>query len=104
MCIRDRFNNCGKMVSCGTCQMPQTCGGGGVANQCGCTDNGAACNGKNCGMVTNNCGQMVSCGGPCVKPQTCGGGGVPNVCGVGQCMPKTCQQLGKNCGSVSDGC
>ncbi|MFT3771994.1 MAG: hypothetical protein QM820_41840 [Minicystis sp.] len=37
----------------------------------------------------------------CTAPNTCGGGGKPNVCG---CTPKTCAQLGKSCGMVSDGC
>ena len=27
-----------------------------------------------------------------------------NVCGTGACTPVTCSQLGKNCGSLSDGC
>jgi len=30
-------NGCGMALTCGACQLPQTCGGGGVANVCGCT-------------------------------------------------------------------
>ena len=77
------INNCGQTVSCGnTCVAPQTCGGGGTQNVCGCTDDGASCAGKDCGTTTNNCGQMVTCApNMCVAPQTCGGGGTPNVCG-----------------------
>jgi hypothetical protein len=44
-----------------------------------CTPNNNACNGKNCGSVTNNCGQAISCGA-CYGQSTCGGGGTPNVC------------------------
>lgn len=33
-----KLNNCGQLVDCGgLCGKPQTCGGGGVPNQCGCT-------------------------------------------------------------------
>ncbi len=50
-----------------------------------CTPNNtAACLNKNCGTVTNNCGQTVSCG-TCTAPYTCGGGGTPNVCGCNTC-------------------
>src|SRR5262249_48104821 len=34
---------------------------------------------------------------------TCGGGGTPSVCGS-SCVPKTCAQLGINCGPAGDGC
>jgi hypothetical protein len=76
-------NNCGQTVTCqpNSCIAPQTCGGGGTPNVCGCSDNGMACLNKDCGSVTNNCGVMVSCGPACVAPQTCGGGGTANVCG-----------------------
>src|SRR5690348_11433575 len=86
----------GKQKLCGTtclptsgcctnadCTLPQTCGGGGKPNVCGCIDNGTACQGKNCGSLTNNCGQQVSCG-KCTAPNTCGGGGTANQCG---CTP-----------------
>ena len=37
--------------------------------------------GKDCGMLSDGCGGMLSCG-TCVPPKkTCGGDGVPNVCG-----------------------
>ncbi len=38
-------------------------------------------------------------------PQTCGGGGVASQCGGNSgCVPKTCAQLGFNCGPAGDGC
>ncbi len=97
---------CGEGPACLT---PQTCGGGGTPNVCGCateTDT-AFCSrlGKNCGSVTalDNCGvsRTVICG-TCTSPATCGGGGTPNVCG---CATETdtalCTRLGKNCGSLT---
>jgi hypothetical protein len=89
------------MLQCGSCTAPQTCGGGGTPNLCGCTpDDAAACAGKNCGSVVDNCGLTVTCG-TCLPPTTCGGGGVPNVCA---CAQSTCAAQGKNCGSIPDGC
>ncbi|MBI3071808.1 MAG: hypothetical protein HYY84_06720 [Deltaproteobacteria bacterium] len=76
------FDGCGGTQNCGACTVPETCGGDGVANRCGCSpDNVAACSGKDCGDVTNNCAQTVSCG-TCSAPKTCGGAGSPNVCGL----------------------
>ncbi len=98
-------DGCGGTLNCGTCTLPATCGGGGVANQCGtpctartCTDLGA-----NCGQQGDGCGGTLNCG-TCTPPQTCGGGGTPNVCGGSACVPKTCAQLGYTCGQQSDGC
>ncbi|MFA5029131.1 MAG: right-handed parallel beta-helix repeat-containing protein [Patescibacteria group bacterium] len=52
------------------------------------------CTGKVCG--DNGCGG--SCGS-CQTGQVCTSGSC-----VAACVPKTCAQLGKNCGSQSDGC
>jgi hypothetical protein len=35
---------------------------------------------KNCGALSDGCGNTLSCG-TCQPPQKCGGAGVPNVCG-----------------------
>ncbi len=91
--------NCGLMdpgcglalVDCGVCAPPQTCGGGGIANQCGgASPDGGACvpttcaqAGANCGIFSPGCGSSPVFCGSCSGAQTCGGGGVPNVCGVG---------------------
>jgi hypothetical protein len=79
---------CGKSRTavCGTCTMPQTCGGGGVVNVCGCTETDAAfCTrlGKNCGSVSapDKCGvarTVASCG-TCASPQTCNTHGLTAV-------------------------
>jgi len=93
-------NGCGGTLNCGTCTSPQTCGGGGTPNVCGCTPTTCAAQGKNCGSISNGCGGTLNCG-TCTSPQTCGGGGTANVCG---CTPTTCAAQGKNCGSISNGC
>ncbi len=42
--------------SCGTCTAPQTCGGGGTVNVCGCTPRTTCPAGDNCGSVPDGCG------------------------------------------------
>lgn len=97
-------DNCGttRTMSCGTtCTNPNTCGGGGMANVCGCTgeSDAAFCSrlGKNCGQTTgvDSCGRtrtVASCG-TCSGLQSCSGGGVLNVCGGrNEPMQKVCGQ------------
>lgn len=109
--MRAGLDNCGapRTVWCGDCAAPQTCGGAGQRNVCGClpeTDTElCALQGQHCGplSVTDRCGalrQITSCGG-CTFPQTCGGGGAPGACG---CSALTCSGLGWTCGTTSDGC
>jgi hypothetical protein len=61
------------MISCGTCTLPQTCGGGGTPTQCGCTPNTPtqACGARICGEVSNGCGGTHTCG-TCTPPDVCG--------------------------------
>ena len=74
--VCDGMGNCVDCLDNGDCTPPETCGGGGTANQCGCTpvDMAITCAGK-CGSVINNCGTAVNCPG-CMAPLTC----VANVC------------------------
>jgi hypothetical protein len=102
-------DGCGNLLNCGsTCPGSQTCGGGGQPGVCGggCTAKTCGQLGFNCGTAGDGCGGMLNCGGTtsCTLPQTCGGGGTPNVCGAPACTPKTCAQLGYNCGAAGDGC
>ena len=73
-------DGCGGTLSCGSCAAPQSCGGGGVGNQCGCTPSTCAALGANCGSVSDGCGGTLDCGS-CSAPQSCGGGGTANQCG-----------------------
>jgi len=100
-----RADGCGGLLDCGTCSAPDTCGGGGVANQCGhsCTQTTCGAQGANCGIIADGCGGVLTCGG-CTSPAVCGGGGTPNVCGVPSCTPRSCASLNASCGPVSDGC
>ena len=66
-----------------------------------CTDINA-----DCGPAGDGCGGVIQCGS-CTAPDICGGGGKPSQCGGGKppsCVPKTCQQLGFDCGPAGDGC
>ncbi len=94
-------DGCGGTKICGKCAGFDSCGGGGKQNVCGCTPSNVACNGKNCGVLADGCGNNISCGPNCAGFDTCGGGGVPNVCG---CTPTTCMANGWNCGTPQDGC
>jgi endo-1,4-beta-D-glucanase Y len=67
-------DGCGGTLSCGSCTSPQTCGGAGTPNVCGCAPATCASLGKNCGSVADGCGGTLSCGS-CTSPLTCGGGG-----------------------------
>ncbi len=81
-------DGCGNLIQggCGTCVPPGTCGGGGVAGQCG---GGAGCVPKtcqdlnvNCGPVGDGCGGLIPTCGTCTGSATCGGGGTPGQCGM----------------------
>ncbi len=113
-------DGCGNLIDCGSCPAPEFCGGGGYS-KCGgnvnALDGGSICmtktcaqQGFNCGPAGDGCGGQLNCG-TCPAPQFCGGGGF-NQCGGNVnlldggsiCTPKTCAQLGYNCGVAGDGC
>jgi hypothetical protein len=103
-------DGCGNLIQCGVCPEGQTCGGGGVPNQCGlpdagyCTAQTCAQLQVGCGPTGDGCGDLIQCGS-CLLPQTCGGGGVYGQCGGGgSCQPTTCAALGFDCGPAGDGC
>lgn len=98
-------DGCGGLLDCGTCTAPDTCGGGGVANQCGsnCTRTNCGAQGANCGVIADGCGGTLDCG-TCTEPATCGGGGTANVCGTPICTPRSCSDVGAQCGYISNGC
>jgi hypothetical protein len=108
-------DGCGGLTTnCGTCPSGQTCGGGGVAAQCGAPDSGT-CTAQTCATYpVGTCGQQADgCGGltancdNCPAGQTCGGGGVTGVCGSSPttCTAMTCSSYPSGtCGQQSDGC
>jgi hypothetical protein len=100
-----RADGCGGLLDCGTCTAPDTCGGGGVPNECGrsCTQTTCGAQGANCGIIADGCGGVLTCG-VCTAPAGCGGGGTPNVCGIPSCTPRSCASLNASCGPISDGC
>jgi hypothetical protein len=73
-------DGCGGVLDCGTCQAPETCGGGGKPSVCGgCVKRTCADVGANCGPIADGCGGLTDCG-TCQAPETCGGGPQANVC------------------------
>jgi len=96
-------DGCGGLtVSCGTCTAPNTCGGGGVASQCGgapppCTKKTCAdYPSGTCGQVSDGCGGLTANCGSCTSPAICGGGGVASQCGGGggsTCVNLECKQV-----------
>ena len=93
-------DGCGGSLNCGSCTAPQTCGGAGLPNVCGCTPTTCSAAGAGCGPIADGCGGSLDCG-TCVAPQTCGGAGLANQCG---CTPTTCSAAGAGCGPIADGC
>jgi hypothetical protein len=100
---------CDTVLDCGACSGEQTCGGGGVDHQCGCTPFTAAqiCFSLQvaCGTVTadDGCGNLV--------PYDCGGCAAGQMCASGQCCTPPsdslmCQTAGFQCGStlIVDAC
>ena len=101
-------DGCGNLIDCGSCQAPETCGGGMVPSVCGgmqqCIPKTCAQQNIFCGPSGDGCGKQLDCG-TCSAPQTCGGGGVLDKCGgMSACVPKTCAQENANCGKIGDGC
>jgi hypothetical protein len=115
-------DGCGNLLNCGTCQLPQYCGGGGFS-KCGgstetqpdgasvCTPTTCQALGYSCGTAGDGCGGSLDCG-TCNSPQFCGGGGF-SQCGGNNglqadggnpCTPQTCTSLGYDCGPAGDGC
>ncbi|MGZ3419958.1 MAG: hypothetical protein ACXVEE_18930 [Polyangiales bacterium] len=120
-------DGCGSSIDCGTCAAGLSCGGGGTPSVCGVKyvpadggmlGDGGTCikktcadyPGVNCGYLSDGCGDVVNCGTCTVAGEICGGIKA-NECGnpyadggVGGCKPKTCTDLGFNCGLAGDGC
>ncbi len=104
-------DGCGGILDCGKCTVDgETCGGGGVGNQCGkgaskCVPKSCADYNANCGPIGDGCGDVLDCGTCLKQGDSCGGGGKPSQCGQGKkCTPLSCADQGANCGPVGDGC
>ncbi len=117
-------DGCGGVIDCGKCSGDRTCGGGGTPSVCGvsyvppdggalgdggtCVKRTCAEQGANCGPVGDGCGGTVECG-TCTNPGEICGGTTPSVCGSpfgdsAGCTPRTCADVGANCGPIGDGC
>jgi hypothetical protein len=97
--VCDGSGNCGECVDNTDCNAPETCGGGGVMNQCGCTPTTCAALGVTCGMVPNGCGTMLNCNDGITNGNEtdvdCGGGAPPGgTCAVDCAIGDTCAGAG----------
>jgi hypothetical protein len=89
-------DGCDGMIDCG-CTSPDSCGGGGIADQCGsgsCTP--APCPINTCGPF-ETCGMTIDCA-TCAAPTTCGGTGTLNECGTCSTSPFMPGFPAMNCG------
>jgi hypothetical protein len=85
-------DGCGTMLDCGTCtSLGETCGGGGTANQCGCSPRSCSDQGFTCGKATDGCEHVIDCG-TCSGALPCGLV-APNVCGTPGCTGLCLQQV-----------
>jgi len=78
------MDDCGAILECGSCTVPDTCGGGGSANVCGnglCTPTNCVTAAAACGDLSDGCATVLDCGS-CSLPAVCGGGGEANTCGI----------------------
>ncbi len=96
-------DGCGGVLTCSSCQAPESCGGTGVANQCGCTKKTRedAWGARHCGTVSDGCGGTVDCG-ICAAGTGCDTTG---ACTAAACVPRyTCATKGYGCGAFVDDC
>jgi alpha-tubulin suppressor-like RCC1 family protein len=91
-------DSCGRRHACGTCALPEVCGGTGVPNVCGCSSTWSEgdCAGR-CGEWRDDCGRPHACG-ECQAGESCG---PDRLC---HCARKTCADVAKTCGDMADGC
>ena len=62
-------DSCNHQRDCGNpCTGHDTCGGGSVANVCGCDSTPPDCGGSCSGKASNGCGDTISCVIPCMPP------------------------------------
>ena len=85
----------GRVVQCGTCPAPTTCGGAGAHGRCGGDPKPCAvvtCDqlGLGCGPQGDGCGDQMYCGS-CKPGDKCGIGG-PSVCGTAAPCEHLCLQ------------
>jgi hypothetical protein len=109
----------GNPINCGGCDDGMTCNS---EHKCVCVPKTCQELGRTCGMVGNGCGGTLNCGGcadckKCSAAGACENDGAQNgmTCSPPQggrcddgtckaCVPKTCQELGRTCGSADNGC
>src|SRR5690349_18740980 len=83
--------------------VPDSGGGSNVCKPKTCAEQGIEC-----GPAGDGCSGLIASCGTCANGQRCGGPGKPSKCvdpnQAVQCTPKTCADLGFECGPAGDGC
>jgi hypothetical protein len=101
-------DGCGSTLSCGSCTAPNTCGGGGTANVCGCPP--LTCGPEECGILPDGCGGTRDCGScpaicaactpfgaACVSGEQCCSGHCRDEDGTCYYPEQTCRDTGDVC-------
>ncbi len=97
-------DGCSGTIDCGNCQAPESCGGSGTTNQCGCTRKTKedACGARQCGSVADECGGAPIVCGSCATGKGCDTAG---TCTAAACVAtKTCTTERFGCGVFADDC
>lgn len=116
-------NGCGALIECGSCTLPETCGGAGIPSHCGvptgtgtCTPTTCEALGATCGLQSDGCGGILDCWSATAKAsgaapacEVAGNQCINGTCKstVPECTKLTCNDYAGNaelCGPVSDGC
>jgi hypothetical protein len=83
-------------------------GGEGGVGTLACKPTTCAAQGVECGPAGDGCGGILPDCGKCGTGLRCGGPGTPSKCvspSIGTaCVPKTCTEVGVECGLAGDGC
>ncbi|QQR89335.1 MAG: hypothetical protein IPJ88_14155 [Myxococcales bacterium] len=74
-------DGCGGILQCAGCELPLSCGGGGIDNECGCTPVTCESQGISCGFIDDGCGAQLDC-----DAETGGCGGVNSTCVENSCI------------------
>ena len=101
-------DGCGGTLSCGGCQSGFSCNSGACVQVSSCEPDTCDSLYRECGVVSDGCGATLSCGScgsgeSCTSWGSCVAVAAPNPAPP-TCTPSTCQSLGRECGSASDGC
>ncbi|HMR77277.1 MAG TPA: hypothetical protein PKD61_19340, partial [Polyangiaceae bacterium] len=97
-------DGCGGLIACGSCISPKLCNAAGACATC--TEGTPCAPSKPCIRSSMECTGTPKCVDSSYEPggTSCGPGLICDGAGNCACTPKTCSELGLECGSGNDGC